>query len=85
MVKTIHSKGQEALCAKLILTRLERGLSQADLAARLSCHQSMVARIESGQRRIDVVELVVLARALEIDPKNVLEVVDLATPACQKF
>ena len=85
MAKTIHSDGHEALCAELIRVRRGKGLTQADLAARLSCHQSMVARIESGQRRIDVVELVVLARALEIDPANITKFVDLETPKSQKI
>jgi len=39
----------------------------------------MVARIESGQRRIDVVELIVLARALQADPAEIVGCVDAAT------
>ena len=41
----------------------------------------MVARIESGQRRIDVVELIVLARALQADPAEIVGFVDAATDA----
>jgi transcriptional regulator with XRE-family HTH domain len=63
----------------LIAARKSAGLTQADLALRLRHHQSLVARIESGERRIDVVELVVLARALDADPASFLEVVDRAT------
>lgn len=36
----------------------------------------MVARIESGQRRIDVVELIALARALQADPAEIVSLVD---------
>jgi len=46
---------------------------------RLRCHQSLIARLESGQRRVDVVELVVLARAIGFDPYEVLGIVEAAT------
>ena len=43
-------------------------MTQGDLAARLGEYQSFVARLESGQRRIDVVELIELAEILGFDP-----------------
>ena len=79
MAKTIRSKGQVALCQALVDARKRAGLGQDDLADRLKCHQSLVARIESGERRIDVVELVVLARAIGFDPFDVLAIVEAAT------
>ena len=53
MSKTLHSQGQETLIAALVAARKASGLTQTDLAVRLRCHQSLIARIESGQRRID--------------------------------
>ena len=79
MANTIRSKGQEALCQALVDARKNAGLGQDDLADRLKCHQSLVARLESGERRIDVVELVVLARAIGFDPFDVLAIVEAAT------
>ena len=79
MAKTIRSKGQVALCQALVEARIRAGFAQEELAVRLKCHQSLVARIESGQRRIDVVELVVLGRALGFDPSEVLALVEAAT------
>jgi len=79
VAKTIRSKGQVALCQALVDARKNAGLGQDDLADRLKCHQSLVARIESGERRIDVVELVVLARAIGFDPFDVLAIVEAAT------
>ena len=79
MANTIRSKGQLALCQALVDARKNAGLGQEDLAERLKCHQSLVARIESGERRIDVVELVVLARAIGFDPFEVLAIVEAAT------
>lgn len=79
MANTIRSKGQVALCQALVDARKNAGLGQEDLAERLKCHQSLVARIESGERRIDVVELVVLARAIGFDPVEILAIVEAAT------
>lgn len=79
MTKTIRSTGHAALCEVLIDARKAAGLTQAGMAERLQCHQSLVARIESGERRIDVVELVVLARAIGVSPSVILERVVGAT------
>jgi len=79
VAKTIRSKGQEALCQALVDARIKSGLSQKELAVKLRHHQSFVARVESGERRIDVVELVVLARAIGFDPFEVLAMVEAAT------
>lgn len=49
-------------------------MTQADLAARLGEYQSFVARVESGQRRVDVVEFIDIAKALEFDPAKAISV-----------
>jgi len=79
VAKTIRSSGHKALCEALIAARRAVGLTQAELAFKLNCHQSFVARLESGERRIDVVELVVLARALSTDAEDIVKLVDGAT------
>jgi len=79
VAKTIRTNGQLALVRALVDARKSAGLGQDDLADRLKCHQSLVARLESGERRIDVVELVVLARAIGFDPFEVLAIVEAAT------
>lgn len=81
MAKTIRSSGHEALRDALIAARRNAGLTQEQLATRLKCHQSFVARVESGERRIDVIELVVLARAMEIDAAELLAVAERETDA----
>ncbi len=64
----------------LIRARKDAGLSQAELAERLRCHQSFVARIESGQRHIEVPGLVVLCRALSANLLEITDEVAEATP-----
>jgi transcriptional regulator with XRE-family HTH domain len=72
VAKTIRSSGHEALCEALISARKAAGLTQAELAVKLKCHQSFVARIESGQRRVDVIELIVVSRAVGADATDLL-------------
>jgi transcriptional regulator with XRE-family HTH domain len=43
-------------------------LSQQELAKRLGRHQQFVSRYETGERRLDVVEFVDIARVLGCDP-----------------
>ncbi len=81
MTKSLRSEGHIALINALVQARKDKGLSQAELAGILKCHQSFVARIESGQRRIDVPELVILARALGADVHVILKQVALSVPA----
>lgn len=80
MTKSLRSEGHTALIGALLEARKAKGISQAELAALLNCHQSFVARIESGQRRIDVPELVILSRALDADASALLETVSSAVP-----
>ena len=85
MVKTIRSPGHRALVAALIDAKYKAGLSQIEFAKRLKCHQSLVARIESGQRRIDVQELVILTRALEANPIEIMGIVTSAVPEDERI
>jgi len=55
-----------------ITKRQAAGLTQADLAAKLGEYQSFVARLESGQRRLDVVEFLELAEVLGFDPTKAI-------------
>ena len=57
MDKTIYSTKQKRLQALLRRLRLEAGLSQVELANRLRKPQSFVSKYESGERRLDVIEL----------------------------
>ena len=66
--KTLGSDRHKALVAFLIERREAAGMTQAQLAERLGEYQSFVARLESGQRRVDVVELIELGSILGFDP-----------------
>lgn len=52
--------------------RLRQGMTQVDLAAKLRQPQSLVSKIESGERRIDVIEFIDICRAVGLSPSKVL-------------
>lgn len=56
-MSNIHSKEYRSMIQKLITARNESGLSQVQVAKELSKPQSYVSKCESGERRIDVIEL----------------------------
>jgi len=49
-------------------SRREANLTQEQLAARLGWHRSTIAKIEAGERRLDVAEFITIATALKIEP-----------------
>ncbi|HEU0082708.1 MAG TPA: helix-turn-helix transcriptional regulator [Bradyrhizobium sp.] len=72
MPKTLGSRRHKELIALLIERRKAAGLTQTELADRLGEYQSFIARLESGQRRVDVVEFLELAEVLEFDAGKAL-------------
>lgn len=64
MEKSIRTDGYKQLCALLRRLRTDAGLTQAQLATALDAPQSFISKYESGERRIDVLELVRILRAL---------------------
>ena len=73
--KTLVSRRHKALIALLIERREAAGMTQTQLADRLGRYQSFVARLESGQRRVDVVEYLELADVLGFDAGKALAAV----------
>lgn len=78
MVRSLRTPGHLALMRVLRETRRGEGLTQAELALRLGRPQSHVAKIEGGERRLDVVEFVEICLALGADPAEILAVIAAA-------
>ncbi|MBY5884002.1 helix-turn-helix transcriptional regulator [Rhizobium sophorae] len=72
VAKTLGTERHRALIALLVEKREASGLTQTELADKLGEYQSFVARLESGQRRVDVIEFLELARILNFDPLDAL-------------
>ncbi len=68
--KTLRTRGHRTLITILVAARQQAGLTQRDLAALLKRPHSFVGRLEAGERRIDVIEFIEIARALDVDPQK---------------
>lgn len=62
MEKTIYSDDHKYLVEKLIKARRDAGLAQKKVAKILNRSQSYISKIESGQRRVDIIQLKEFAR-----------------------
>lgn len=57
MNKSVYTKDYREIIERLKRARIESGLSQQEVASRLNKPQSYISKIESGERRLDVVEM----------------------------
>jgi DNA-binding XRE family transcriptional regulator len=75
--REMTSARAEVLRILLIERRKQAGLTQAQLAEKLGSgwHQSTVASMENGQRKIDVLEFLKLSEAIGFDPAEFLTLI----------
>ncbi|MBI1745003.1 MAG: helix-turn-helix transcriptional regulator [Acidobacteria bacterium] len=66
MTKSVFTIQHEKLQILLRQIRLDARLSQAELAERLGQPQSFVSKYESGERRLDMVELRQICREVGV-------------------
>jgi transcriptional regulator with XRE-family HTH domain len=64
----VEAEHYKVVGACLAAARRRSNVTQDELAASLGKPQSFVSEFERGQRRVDVIELLVLSRALGVDP-----------------
>ena len=72
MTRSVSSKEYEHFRQLLIEARKRAGLTQAEIAGKLERSQSFVSKYERGKRRLDVIEFLQVAKALDVDPHCVI-------------
>jgi transcriptional regulator with XRE-family HTH domain len=69
MPKSLFTPAYASLIGVLARARRRAGIGQVELAERLKKSQSFVSRVETGERRVDVIEFCAIAHALGADPR----------------
>ena len=72
MTRSLRTPGHRALMQVLIETRKSKGITQQELANRLDRPQSYIAKVETGERRLDVIEFIEWTAACGAVPTAVL-------------
>lgn len=70
MANRLWDSRREALQQLLKSLRVEAGVTQQELSALLGRPQSYVSKYESGERRVDFVEVLEICEALEVSPEH---------------
>jgi transcriptional regulator with XRE-family HTH domain len=65
--KNIRLNQQKKLLVLLRGIRVEAGLRQSELASRLGTDQTFISKYESGERRLDILELREVCQVVGID------------------
>lgn len=81
MAGSVHSDAYHSFLKALVALRNEKDLSQAELAAKLGKPPSFVGKYELGERRLDVIEVMVILRELDAEFSLFWEQAKIALPA----
>jgi DNA-binding transcriptional regulator YiaG len=73
VAKSLRSRAHRVLIQELKSARHRAGLSQQRVADILDVQQSYVAKIELGERRIDVIEFLRFVEAVNASPADILD------------
>lgn len=76
---SIYDKEHTSLRKFWIESRKKINLSQRDLANKLNINHSLIAKIETGNRQLNCVEMVNYCKALECDPHLVIDLIKKST------
>jgi transcriptional regulator with XRE-family HTH domain len=74
--KSVYSKRYKRLLEALKSARVAADLTQSQAAERLKKPQSFVSKCESGERRIDVIELLEYCHLYGVSPQDILGAIE---------
>lgn len=73
MTKSIFTSNYQLLLKLLISARKKAKITQQELAKKLGKNQSYISKYENSERRLDLVEVITITKAIGINPTEMLE------------
>ena len=73
MTKSVFTENYETFLKILVRLRKGIGMTQTQLAQKIKQNQSYVSKYENGERRLDVIEFVQIAKAIGADPLQIID------------
>lgn len=73
MPRSMFSKDYAILIRLMADIRKEFVKTQVDVATTLGKSQSFISKIENGERRMDLIEMIAIADAIGVKPQQVLD------------
>lgn len=70
---SVYSDDYQSVISALKQARVRQNVTQTAIATALGRPQSFIAKVENGERRLDVVEFIRLAQLLGMDWQNELQ------------
>lgn len=78
MTRSVFLHSYSVLTQCIVDARTAAGVTQVELAKRLRRPQSFVAKVEGGDRRLDVIEFLQITTALNVEPEPIVRAVSAA-------
>ncbi len=72
-MKKIQNESYKIARISVLELRKQSGLSQLELSRILGLDQSVISKIERGERRLDIVEFIYYCGALKVSPSEAIE------------
>ncbi len=73
MPKSVFTATYRRFTQLLEEARIESGLTQVELAEKIGWQQTDISKVERGERRLDVVEFLQFANAMEVDAAKFMQ------------
>lgn len=77
MPHAFHSSPYQHMLRILTQARRDAGITQSELAQRMGRRQTFVSKVEQGERRLDLIELIIWCRLLDTDVHHIVSSVEL--------
>ena len=72
-MQSLHAEEYRDTIRWLVMKRLSAGITQAELSEKIGKPQSFVSKFENFERRLDLVEFIRVAKALDSEPTQMIK------------